>query len=641
MIHRKNHHWLFNLVLILIVAGVYFLAAKLGLSLAFLNASVSPVWPPAGVAIAVVFWLGYRAVPGVFLGALFANSLLTNVPFATTSGIAIGNTLEAVTAVYLLRHFVGSRIPFNRVIDVLKFLLFAVILSSAISPNIGTLSLCLGGAAAWSNFGWLWLTWWSGDGVGALVVAPLILTWVERPIERWSGRRWAEGAALLVGLWILSATIYTDLFLRSAAGRPWGHVTIPLLLWAAFRFGPRGVATTIATFSAIAIWGTVHGRGGFAVYNPNDALLYLQAYVADLAITTLLLAAIISERKHAARNLSGGLSVTRILAESPALDDALPRILQRICVTFDWEVGAMWGADAESAVLRCLKVWPPQETEIRFEAVCYQSTFASGIGLPGRVWKTVKPTWIQDVTSDENFPRARVASAAGLHAAFAFPIVSGEKFLGVMEFFSHEIREPDESLLAAVNGIGSQIGQFIERKRAEGALEPARLLPSENPAPVMRLDQGRVLSYVNPAAQRVFASWHLTLGKEVPEELAQYAEAALSHGDRSSVELPLGGQTYLVTLAPVIGFNYVNLYFTDITDLKRTQEALLKNEEWLRLTMEGGRMGTWSRDLDENNRVVWSPELEATRPRDCSHRDRATTFPCARLPWSAAAILRS
>ena len=609
MAHRKNHHWFLELGMILIVAAVYLLAAKLGLSVAFLNASVSPVWPPTGVAIAIVFWLGYRAVPGVFLGALLANSLLTNVPLATTLGIAIGNTLEAITAVYLLRRFNGSRIPFNRVIDVLKFLLFAVIFSTAISATIGTLSLCLGGAATWSNFGWLWLTWWSGDGVGALVVAPLILTWVERPIERWSGRRWAEGAALLLALWILSATIYTDLFLRSAAGRPWGHVTIPLLLWAAFRFGPRGVATTIATFSAIAIWGTIHGRGGFAMYDANDALLYLQAYVADLAITTLLLAAIISERKHAARNLSGGLSVTRILAESPALDDALPRILQRICVTFDWEVGAMWIADVESAVLRCLKVWPPQETESRFEAVCYESTFASGIGLPGRVWKTVKPRWIQDVTSDQNFPRARAASAEGLHAAFAFPIIASEKFLGVMEFFSHEIREPDESLLAAFGGIGSQIGQFIERKRAEGALEPARLLPSENPAPVMRLDRGRVLSYLNPAAQRVFASWDLTLGKEVPEELAQNAEAALSHGDRRNVELPVGEQTYLVTFARV-GVDYVNLYFTDITDLKRTQEALLKNEEWLRLTMEGGRMGTWSRELDEDNRVIWSPELE-------------------------------
>src|SRR5437879_11000353 len=99
MAHRKNHHWLLELGLILIVAAVYLLAAKLGLSLAFLNASVSPVWPPTGVATAIVFWLGYRAVPGVFLGALLAHSLLTNVPLATTLGLAIAITLEPITAV--------------------------------------------------------------------------------------------------------------------------------------------------------------------------------------------------------------------------------------------------------------------------------------------------------------------------------------------------------------------------------------------------------------------------------------------------------------------------------------------------------------------------------------------------------------
>src|SRR2546426_9054257 len=105
MAHRKNHRWLADLGLILIVAGVYFLAAKLGLSLAFLNASVSPVWPPTGLAIAVVLWLGYRAAPGVLLGALLANYLLTDVTVATATAISIGNTLEAVTAVYLLRRF--------------------------------------------------------------------------------------------------------------------------------------------------------------------------------------------------------------------------------------------------------------------------------------------------------------------------------------------------------------------------------------------------------------------------------------------------------------------------------------------------------------------------------------------------------
>src|SRR5436305_9489876 len=103
MAHRKNHHWLFDLGLILIVAGLYFLAAKLGLSLAFLNASVSPVWPPTGVAIALVFWLGYRSAPGALLGGLIANYSLTDVSLTTAAGIPTGNTFEAITAAYLVR----------------------------------------------------------------------------------------------------------------------------------------------------------------------------------------------------------------------------------------------------------------------------------------------------------------------------------------------------------------------------------------------------------------------------------------------------------------------------------------------------------------------------------------------------------
>src|ERR1700686_4474374 len=198
MTERSNYPKLTDLGVILIVAGLYFLAAKLGLSLASLNASVSPVWPPTGVAIALVLWLGYRAAPGVLLGALFANYLLTDVSLATAAGISIGNTLEAITAVYLVRRFIGSRTPFKRAIDVLKWGVFAVIGSAAVSAPIGNVCLCLSGSASWNNFGWLWLTWWAGDGVGALVVTPLILSWIDRPIERWRGWRLAEAALLFI-----------------------------------------------------------------------------------------------------------------------------------------------------------------------------------------------------------------------------------------------------------------------------------------------------------------------------------------------------------------------------------------------------------------------------------------------------------
>ena len=472
-----------DLGVIVIVAGLYFLGAKLGLSLAFINASVSPVWPPTGIAIALMLWLGYRTVPGVLLGALLANYLLTDVSIAGVVGISLGNTLEAVTAVYLVRRFVGSRNPFQRGADVLKFAIFAAILSTAISATIGNVSLCLTGAASWSGFGRLWLTWWSGDGVSALVVTPFILSWVDKKnLVRWRGWRLAEGVLLLILMVLVSATIYTNLLSTSASARPWGHVAIPLLLWAAFRFGPRGVSTAITSLSAIAIWGTINGFGSFASYGRNEGLLFLQAYIANYAITTLSLAGIVTERKQAERHLGGSLSVTRILAESPALADALPRMLQRICNTFGWEVGAMWIVDDDAGVLRCLKVWPSHGSgsASEFERISREYKFPPGKGLPGRVWLELKPAWIPDVTGDNNFPRAQAAAAEGLHAAFAFPIQSGEKFLGVMEFFSHEIREPDEELLGTFTGIGSQIGQFLQRKQIEEERE--RLFTAEKAA---------------------------------------------------------------------------------------------------------------------------------------------------------------
>src|SRR6267142_511430 len=478
---KQSRHYprLADLGVTLIVAALYFLAAKLGLSVASLNASVSPVWPPTGVAIALGLFLGYRTIPGVLLGALLANYLLTDVSIATATGISIGNTLEAITAVYLVRRFVGSRNPFQRAVDVLKFVVFAALLSTAVGATIGNVVLCLSGSASWSGFGRLWLTWWAGDGVGALVVTPLILSWVEKPFESWRGWRLAEAVSLFVLMALLSATVYTNLLPSSATARPWGHVTIPLLLWAAFRFGPRGVSTTMALLSAIAIWGTIHGYGGFALYSRNEGLLFLQAYLANYAITTLSLAGLVTERKQADRHLGGSLSVTRILAESPALADALPRMLQRICKTFGWEVGAMWAVDADAGLLRCLKVWPSHGTSdgsaaSKFEALSHEMSFPPGLGLPGRVWGDLKPAWIPDVTKDDNFPRAPAAAAEGLHAAFAFPILSGEKFLGVMEFFSHEIREPDKAALATFTGIGSQIGQFIERKQSEQELFESR-----------------------------------------------------------------------------------------------------------------------------------------------------------------------
>ena len=160
------------------------------------------------------------------------------------------------------------------------------------------------------------------------------------------------------------------------------------------------------------------------------------------------------------------------LAEATTLVEATPRMLEAICGALGWEYGALWTVDRAASRLRCASTWHSTSLPFNEFADASQSTvFERGIGLPGRVWATLKPAWIPDVARDDNFPRAAFAERVGLHAAFGFPALGRAEVVGVLEFFSREIREPDEELLAMLTTVGSQIGLFVERKRAEEELD--------------------------------------------------------------------------------------------------------------------------------------------------------------------------
>jgi PAS domain S-box-containing protein len=183
------------------------------------------------------------------------------------------------------------------------------------------------------------------------------------------------------------------------------------------------------------------------------------------------IAADITERKREEARLAAQYAVTRVLAEAPTLARGTPRILQAICESLNWSVGAIWRVDDREKLLRCVATWHMSAAQVaEFDRNTHSRTFSPGVGLPGRVWAQAQPAWIEDVTRDANFPRATIAALEGLHAAFGFPILLGAEVLGVLEFFSHQIQQPDHRLLEMMNAIGSQIGQFIERKEAEEAL---------------------------------------------------------------------------------------------------------------------------------------------------------------------------
>jgi PAS domain S-box-containing protein len=180
----------------------------------------------------------------------------------------------------------------------------------------------------------------------------------------------------------------------------------------------------------------------------------------------------ITARKQAERRLSTGYAVTRVLAEAESLTAAAPLILMSICEGLDWEVGALWRLDETANLLRCVSTWhDPQMSFPKFLAATKALAYACGDGLPGRVWEMHQPMWQQDLPADNKFPRTPIAREEGLHSSFGFPIRTGDVVTGVVEFFGRSIRRLEGDLLEMFDSIGSQIGQFIERRHAENELK--------------------------------------------------------------------------------------------------------------------------------------------------------------------------
>ena len=290
-----------GLPLIGILAVIYFIAGKLGLMLASLHASASPVWPPAGIALAALLLLGYRAWPAIFIGAFLVN-VTTAGNVATSFAIAIGNTLEALVGAWLVNRFAGGTNVFDRPQGVFKFALAAAI-STIISPAFGATSLALAGFADWASYGAIWLTWWLGDATGDLVFAPLVLLWSIASKRRWNKKEAAEVGALLLLLVLLSGLVFGGWVEISARNYPIAFICGLVVIWTAFRFTQRETATGIFILSAIAVWGTLHGFGPFVRETENQSLLALQFWTAVLTITAMALSAGMAERRRVEEEL--------------------------------------------------------------------------------------------------------------------------------------------------------------------------------------------------------------------------------------------------------------------------------------------------------------------------------------------------
>jgi diguanylate cyclase (GGDEF)-like protein len=295
-----------NAVSVFALAAIYFVSGKLGLGLAFVHPSSTAVWPPAGIVLAAFLILGYRIWPGVFLGAFLVN--VTTVGTIWTSlGIATGNTLEGLIGAYLVTRFANGKKCFENTPDIFKFAILAGLIGTTVAATIGVTSLSLGGFANWADFKPIWLTWWLGDGVGNVVLAPVLILWVAESRIGWSWAEFAELGALLSGLALTAELVFDKVSFAGVRNFPLEYLCIPFLVWAAFRFTQREAATAVLLLSAIAIWGTLQGFGPFAIGTRNESLLLLQSFMGIVAVMTIALASMTAERRRTeeqARNLA-------------------------------------------------------------------------------------------------------------------------------------------------------------------------------------------------------------------------------------------------------------------------------------------------------------------------------------------------
>jgi two-component system, cell cycle sensor histidine kinase and response regulator CckA len=298
------HPTLGYLAKLMALVVLYYATARLGLYYASIGRSVSLIWPPSGIAFAALMLLGYRYWPGVALGAFLAN-LATDVPLIACAGIATGNTLEALTASYLLRRGAWGRLQLDDLRTVRTLVLVGAPLGALCGALVGPISLDLAGSLPTSLPTGI-AVWWAGDLLGMLIVGPLLLAWATPRPEPSSARPLIEILVLCAGTAAagelgLGRFFGTDL-LREVN---YPYLLFPFVIWAALRFGVRGASLMTFTVASVAVWRTVQGGSPFVSGTPLETLFSVASYLAIVSITGLVLAAAVRlERAQATQALS-------------------------------------------------------------------------------------------------------------------------------------------------------------------------------------------------------------------------------------------------------------------------------------------------------------------------------------------------
>jgi signal transduction histidine kinase len=295
----------------------YFITARIGLSFDAIGGIATTVWPPTGIALAALTLRGLRLWPAVTLAAFVVN-LTAGAPVWSAAIIALGNTAEALVGASLLRRY-GFASRLERLRDVLLLVGPAAMVSTVVGATLGTLGAVAGHVPISTSLPEFWVIWWVGDCLGDLLVAPVILTWVSASRISRRPLRWVEAAALAAVLTLASLVFFRhQLAWNAVRGFLRGtYPIVPLLIWAALRFEQRGLTAALLLASALAVSGAASGNGLFSTEPLSDRLLLTQCYMAVTAVSMLILAAALAERRAAIRARDEFISIASHELKTP------------------------------------------------------------------------------------------------------------------------------------------------------------------------------------------------------------------------------------------------------------------------------------------------------------------------------------
>ncbi len=611
---------------LLIASGIftfYFIMAKLGLQMALVHPSATAIWAPTGIALATFLIFGKKFWPAIFSAAFLVN-YLTAGNLLTTFVIASGNTLEGLLGAMLVQQFANGRKVFEKASDILKFIVMAELISTLISPTVGVTILCVEGFAHWNLYWDVWFTWWLGDLSGALLVTPVLVLWYDNPRVNLRQLPVTIGSFLVLGL--IGQAVFGN-WLFPGKDMDAEFLCIPPLLWIAYRFDRKETATASLILCVIAIWNTVHGVGPFTLPSKDQSLILLQVFMSVISISSLALAAAISERKTAEEHLERAQkaekklqdkidqiqllqSITAAANESITLPEAVQLSLKLICRYMGWPVGHVYYVDQnDEHLLKPGAQWfvKDEQKYKNLRQVTDRYIFRPGEGLPGTVYASGSPMWIEDVVQFKNFPRIRMGQDIKVRAAFGFPIMIGKKIVAVLEFFTDRTVPPDKELMESMKTVGTQLGRIIERHNAEQAQNQLALLVETSSDFIVTTNSEGYILYLNEAGRAmvgldkntnvnvlrhedfVFPNDILKLRGEVLDTLVtrghwegEFNLKNFKTGKPVPIYFSAGllkdPQTGLPATLAAIGH--------DVTDIKKAEEALHHSEKHYRALIE-------------------------------------------------------